>query len=107
MNLTPTGDIYLLVVTCGTFVAGFLISLFPFSRKARVCLLVAGPVGWMTWALFASPAGEGGLVLGVIGLYGVLTWSLGLAVGYLVHRVFHPTPSGSLRTRLYRLITLR
>ena len=107
MNFTPTGDIYLLVVTCGSFAAGFLISLFPFSRKARVWLLVAGPVGWIIWALFASPAGEEGMGLGVIGGYGVLTWSLGLAVGYLVHRVFHPRPGGSLRTRLYRLITLR
>jgi hypothetical protein len=105
--VTPTGDIYILIVTCAAFGAGFLIGLLPLSTKARVWLLVAGPVGWLAWALFVSPAGEDGLALAVIGGYGVLTWWLGLATGHLVHLGFHPSPSGSLRTRLYRLITLR
>ena len=107
MGFNATGDMYLLIVTCAAFGGGFLISVLPLSKRARVWLLVAGPVGWIIWLLFASPAGEEGIAWAIIGGYGVLTWSLGLALGYLVHHVFHPSPSGSLRTRLYRLITLR
>jgi hypothetical protein len=98
---------YLLIVTCAGFGAGFVISVLPLSKRARVWLLVAGPLGWITWLLFASPAGEEGAFWAGVGIGGVLTWSVGLAVGYLVHSAFHPSRSGSLRTRLWRLITLR
>jgi hypothetical protein len=107
MDFNATGDMYLLIVTCAVFAAGFLISLLPLAKRTRGWLFVAGPVGWIVWLLFASPAGEEGLAWAIIGGVGVLTWSGGLLVGHLVHRVFHPSPSGSLRARLYRLITLR
>jgi hypothetical protein len=107
MNFNATGDMYLLIVTCAVFVPGFLISLAPLSKRGRVWLLVAGPVGWIIWLLFASPAGEDGLAWAIIG---GLVSSRGLPAWWSVtsiHRMFHPSPSGSLRTRLYRLITLR
>jgi hypothetical protein len=49
MNFNATGDMYLLIVTCAVFVPGFLISLAPLSKRGRVWLLVAGPVGWIIW----------------------------------------------------------
>lgn len=107
MEFSASGDMYLLIVTCAVFAAGFLLSLLPLPRKARVWLVIAGPLGWIVWLFSASPAGEEGLAWAIIGCLGVLTWSVGLAVGYLVHRAFHPSPSASLRSRLWRVVTLR
>ena len=107
MGFSASGDMYLLIVTCAVFVAGFLISLRRVSKRTRVWLFIAGPLGWIVWLLFASPAGEDGLAWALIGIFGVLSWSGGLVVGYLMHRVFHPSPAGSLRSRLWRVITLR
>lgn len=107
MSFSATGDTYLLIVTCATFAAGLLLGVLPLSRRRRKWLLVAGPVGWIAWLLFASPAGEDGLAWALIGASGVVTWTLGLAVGYLIHEMRKPTAAASLGSRLRRLVTLR
>jgi CBS-domain-containing membrane protein len=107
MEFTPTGDIYVLITVCGAFVAAFLLSLLPLARKTRMRLVFAGPVGAVAGILFGAPGGLDGVFWTIVAGYGVLAWSGGLAVGYLVHRGFHPSSSGSLRSRLSRLVSLR
>jgi CBS-domain-containing membrane protein len=88
MEFTPTGDIYVLITVCGAFVAAFLLSLLPLARKTRMRLVFAGPVGAVAGILFGAPGGLDGVFWTIVAGYGVLAWSGGLAVGYLVHRGF-------------------
>jgi hypothetical protein len=107
MNFSATGDTYILIVTCATFAGGLSLGPLSLSQRLRKWLLLAGPVGWIVWLLFASPAGEDGLAWALIGAFGVVTWTVGLAVGYLVHEMRDPTAAASLGSRLRRLVTLR
>jgi hypothetical protein len=88
MEFTPTGDMYVLMTVCGAFVAAFLLSLLPLARKTRMRLVFAGPVGAVAGILFGAPGGLDGVFWTIVAGYGVLAWSGGLAVGYLVHRGF-------------------
>jgi hypothetical protein len=107
MGFTPAFYTSLLIAVCGAFVAGFLVSLFSLSATVRKLLIAAGPVGAIVGLLIGNPQGLDGAAWAIIAGYGVLAWFGGLALGYLIHRLFDPTPRESLWSAFVRLISLR
>lgn len=107
------GQAFVLSVS-SAFIVAFLITFGPLPRTTRNVALVAGPLanlGVFGLLLHRSPpctseCWDQAVAVADAG-FALLAWLVGAGVGYLVHSVFNPSPSGSLRTRLWRLITLR
>ena len=106
-DATPTFYEFFLVIVCGAFIAAFLLSLLPLSRTVRKVLIAAGPVAAIIGLLIKNPQGLDGIGWAFLAGFGVLAWFIGLALGYLFHRLFHPRASESLWSGFVRLISLR
>ena len=104
---TPTFYEFFLIIVSGAFVGAFLLSLLPLSGAMRKLLIAAGPVAAIIGLLIKNPQGLDGAGWAFLAAYGMLAWFVGLALGYLIHRLFHPTSGDSLWSAFVRLISLR
>jgi type IV secretory pathway TrbD component len=106
-DATPTFYEFFLIIVCGAFIGAFLLSLLPLSGTVRRLLIAAGPVAAVVGLLIKSPHGLDAAGWIILAGYGVLAWFVGLALGYLIHRLFHRDGGESLWTGFVRLISLR
>jgi hypothetical protein len=106
-DATPTFYEFFLIIVCGAFVAAFLLSLLPLSGRVRKLLVAAAPVAAIVGLLIKDPQGLDGIGWTFLAGYGVLAWFIGLALGYLIHRLFHPGAGESLWSDFVRLLSLR
>ena len=104
---TPTFYEFFLIIICGAFVGAFFLSLLPLPGTARKLLIAAGPIVAIIGLLIKNPQGLDGIGWAFLAAYGVLAWFVGLALGYLIHRLFHPTSGDSLWSAFVRLVSLR
>jgi hypothetical protein len=104
---TPTFYEFFLIIVCGAFVGAFLLSLLPLTGMVRALLIAAGPVAAIIGLLVKNPQGLDGVAWAFLAGYGVLAWFVGLALGYLIQRLLHPTSGESLWSACIRLISLR
>ena len=107
--MTPLFYEVVIIVVCGAFVAAFLVSLLPLSGRVRKVLIGVGPFGAVIGVLVKNPQGLDGIAWTAFAFYGVLAWFVGLALGYLLHRLFQPRPRSGESTwaAFVKLITLR
>jgi len=104
---TPTFYEFFLIIVCGAFISAFFLSLLPLSGTVRKLLVGAGPVAAIVGLLIKNPQGLDGIGWAFLAGYGVIAWLTGLALGYLIHRVFHRRAGASLWSGFVRLISLR
>lgn len=104
---TPTFYEFFLIIVCVAFISAFFLSLLPLSGTVRKLLVAAGPVAAIVGLLIKNPQGLDGVGWAFLAGYGVLAWLVGLALGYLIHRLFHRRAGDSLWSGFVRLISLR
>ena len=106
-DATPAFYEFLVIIVCGAFIAAFLLSLLALPGRVRKLLIAAGPVAAIVGLPIKNPYGLDAVAWMVLAGYGVLAWFVGLALGYLIHRLLRPRPDESLWSGFVRLISLR
>lgn len=106
-DATPTFYEFFLIIICGAFAAAFLLSLLPLSGTVRQLLIAAGPAAAIVGLVIKSPQGLDAIGWAFLAGYGVLAWFVGLALGYLIHRLFRPDGAESLWSGFVRMVRLR
>jgi hypothetical protein len=106
-DATPTFYEFFLIIVCAAFIAALLLSLLPWSGPVRKLLIVAGPGAAVGGLLIKNPQGLDGIGWTFLAGHSVLAWFVGPALGYLIHKMFHPRAGESLWSGLVRLSSLR